>query len=488
MPSNRPSYFLTVMAFCLAIFHAPETRAANIQLPSLGDTSSAVISTQQEYELGQAWLRAYRSRIPEYNDPLLHDYLEKLLHKLASHSELQDHRLSLVAINNASMNAFAVPGGVVGVHLGLFRYAKSEDQLASVLAHELAHLSQRHFARRVAEQRKNSMVSMAGMLASLVLAATVGGDAGMAAMTATQAASLENSLRYSRQNEQEADRLGIETVYAAGMDPSAVGGMFEEMLRATRYTGNRPPEFLLTHPLTESRVADANSRIAQYPKKYYPDNVEYHLMRARSMMAIDQNPAASLNRFQSELDGDSLNHEAARYGTVLAHAALGDIDKAREALAPLLKASPLKLTYRLQDIALDRQEQKFVNAIEKSQQLLRRHTDSYPLRMSLAETYMKANRFTESEQLLRTMTPEYPDNPYIWFQLAEVSGLAGNISGVHKARAQYYLLNGVFDKAREQLGYARKLLINDFKEVAIIDQQLRDLDELQKKMEEFRGG
>jgi predicted Zn-dependent protease len=480
---RRIPHFFT-FALLLALL-APSSKAANIELPSLGDTTSAVISQQQEYELGQAWLRAYRSRIPEFNDPELHSYLEQLLVKLAAHSQLEDHRLSLVAINNPTMNAFAVPGGVIGVHLGLFRYAKSEHQLASVLAHELAHLSQRHFARRVAEQRKNSMTTMAGMLASLVLAATVGGDAGIAAMTATQAASLQNTLRYSRQNEQEADRLGIETIYASGMDPAAVGAMFEEMLRATRYTGSKPPEFLLTHPLTESRVADAKNRIAQYPPKYYPDNVEFHLMRVRALMAIDQNPSASLDRFQRELNGDSLSREAARYGTVLAYAQLGEMKKAREAMATLLKESPDRLTYRLEDITLDRQEGKFINAIEKSQQLLRFNGNSYPLRMSLAETYLKANRYTESEQILRTLAVDYPETPYIWFQLAEVSGLAGNIAGVHKARAQYFLLNGVFDKAREQLGYARKLLINDFKEVAIIDQQLRDLAELEKKMKDF---
>ncbi|MEZ5530201.1 MAG: M48 family metalloprotease [Porticoccaceae bacterium] len=477
-----PHFFTFALLLALLI---PSSRAANIELPSLGDTTSAVISQQQEYELGQAWLRAYRSRIPEFNDPELHSYLEQLLVKLAVHSQLEDHRLSLVAINNPTMNAFAVPGGVIGVHLGLFRYAKSEHQLASVLAHELAHLSQRHFARRVAEQRKNSMTTMAGMLASLVLAATVGGDAGIAAMTATQAASLQNTLRYSRQNEQEADRLGIETIYASGMDPAAVGAMFEEMLRATRYTGSKPPEFLLTHPLTESRVADAKNRIAQYPPKYYPDNVEFHLMRVRALIAIDQNPSASLDRFQRELSGDSLSREAARYGTVLAYAQLGEMKKAREAMAILLKESPDRVTYRLEDITLDRQEGKFISAIEKSQQLLRFNGNSYPLRMSLAETYLKANRYTESEQILRTLAVDYPETPYIWFQLAEVSGLAGNIAGVHKARAQYFLLNGVFDKAREQLGYARKLLINDFKEVAIIDQQLRDLAELEKKMKDF---
>jgi predicted Zn-dependent protease len=467
-----------------ALLIAP-AHSANIELPALGDTASAIISQQQEFELGQAWLRAYRSRISEYNDPQLYDYLEELLYQLAAHSELKDHRLSLVTINNPSMNAFAVPGGVIGVHTGLFRYAKTEHQIASVLAHELAHLSQRHFARRVEQQRKNATTTMAAMLASLVIAATVGGDAGMAAMTASQAHSMENAMRYSRQNEQEADRLGIQTIYAAGMDPKGVPAMFEQMLRATRYTGSKPPEFLLTHPLTENRVADAKNRVSQFPLKHYPDNIEYHLMRARALVAIEKNAAASLNRFNSELEGDSLNKDASRYGLVLAHMGLGNFDDARKNLSQLISSSPDRLTYLLAEIEIDRREGKYISAIEKAQNLLRHNSKSYALRMMLAEVYLKANQFTESEKVLEELAQRYPDRPYVWFQLAEVSGLAGDIAGVHKARAQYFILNGVFDKAREQLGYARKLLVHDYQETAIIDQQLRDLADLQEKMENF---
>lgn len=459
--------------------------AKDIHLPSLGDASSAIISPKQEQELGQAWLRAYRSRVNEHDDPELYDYIEKLIQKLSPHSELQDHNLSLIAINNASMNAFAVPGGVIGVHTGLFRFAKSEHQLASVLAHELAHLSQRHFARRVEEQRKNAKVTMAGMLASLVLAATVGGDAGIAAMTATQAVGLENSLRYSRQNEQEADRLGIQTMQASGFDPRAVAGMFEEMLKATRYSGSRPPEFLLTHPLTENRVADAQNRVNRLPQKHYEDNPTYHLMRARAIIAIHNNPATSINRFKNELNGVSLSKQAAQYGMALAYGNWGKFDQAKAHLRPLLKAEPNNVTYQLAQITLDRQQGQYITAIEKNLQLLAEDPNSYPLNMALAETYLKANQFTRSEKVLKKMTRLYPMRPYVWFQLAETSGLAGDVAEVHKARARYFILNGVFDKARNQLGYARKLLKQNYYEVAIIDQQLRDLEKLEKQMEEF---
>lgn len=475
----------SLIAAFLIITATIPVKSADIKLPSLGDSTSGIISQQQEHELGRAWLMAYRSRINEHHDPLLSDYLEQLLYKLVSHSELEDRRLELITINNPSMNAFAVPGGVIGIHTGLFRYAKSEHQLSSVLAHEIAHLSQRHFARRVEAQRKNTVATLAGMLASLVLAATVGGDAGLAGLTASQAASQQSSLNYSRQNEQEADRLGLKTMLSAGMDPRAMSAMFEEMLRITRYTGSRPPEFLLTHPLTENRVADARNRINQLPPRQYPDNLEFHLMRVRALIAIDNNASVSLNRFQHELQGNTLNSQAARYGVVLSHIALGNYTKAKDSLELLLQKSPNSLTYQMADIDLDRAQKKYDRAISKSKKLLAYRSDSYPLRISLAESYLKANRYLESEQMLDTLALSHPNSPEVWFQLAEVRGLAGNISGVHQARARYFILNGVFDQARDQLGYARKLLVHDFKQTAIIDQQLRDLAKLEEKLESF---
>jgi len=461
------------------------TQSANIKLPSLGDSTSAIVSPQKEHELGRAWLMAYRSRIHESNDTLLLNYLERLISKLSLHSQLQDHRLEVIAINNPSMNAFAVPGGVIGVHTGLFNYAKSEDQLSSVLSHEIAHLSQRHFARRLETQKRNSAATMAGMLGALVLAVTAGGDAGMAAMTGTMAASQDSTLRYSRQNEQEADRIGIQTMAEAGMDPNGMSAMFEQMLKNTRYTGSKPPEFLLTHPLTENRVADASNRARQYPPKQYQDNIEYHLMRIRAIIAIDKNPSVSLNRFQHELDGSSLNREAAQYGLALTQSAKGNYSAARLSLNRLLEKSPDRLTYLLGDIEMDRAEKKFDLAISKTKKILKVHPGSYPLQMSLAETYLKANRFYESELVLKDLAQRRQNTPLVWYQLAEVRGLAGNISGVHKARAFYFMLNGAFDQARDQLSYARKLLIHDYKQTAIIDQQLRDVDIQEKKMQEL---
>ncbi|RYZ84731.1 MAG: M48 family peptidase, partial [Moraxellaceae bacterium] len=211
------------------LFFCAAPTFAEIELPTLGDTSSAMISPAQEKALGQRALKYYRSQVPTSSDPLIIDYLEQLINRVLPYSQLEEKRIDLVVVRNDSLNAFAIPGGVMGVHTGVFNYAKTENQLVAILSHEMAHISQRHYARHL-EQQKNMMMPMiAGMLAGLVLAANSDGDSGMAAIMGTQAAVQQASLRFSRENEQEADRIGIQTMIEAKLDPYAAADMFEEM-------------------------------------------------------------------------------------------------------------------------------------------------------------------------------------------------------------------------------------------------------------------
>ena len=264
------------------VFTASATTTDELKLPNLGESSTSLFSPEQEYQLGRAWLRVFRSQAPTVDDPRLQDYLEDLVYRVVTHSELQDRRVEVVVVDNPVINAFAVPGGVIGVHTGLLLYAQSEDELATVLAHEIAHLSQRHFSRRVEQQQKQLPLTLAGMLAGAVLIATTGGAAGLAALSATQAAALDAQLRHSRSNEQEADRIGIQTMVRADMDPHAAPAMFERMLQGSRYSSaNRVPEFMRTHPLSESRIADTRNRARQYPKVDREQSLAFQLMRAR---------------------------------------------------------------------------------------------------------------------------------------------------------------------------------------------------------------
>lgn len=459
--------------------------SSDIKLPLLGDSASGVISKQQEYELGRLWLKSFRSRVREYDDPLMQQYLEQLLYNLATYSDLEDPRLELIVVKNPSMNAFAVPGGVVGFHTGVFAFAENEDQMVSVLAHELAHLSQRHFARGVESQRASSIISMAGLLASLVIAATAGGDAGMAAITSTQAMTMQGQLRYSRSNEKEADRMGMQTMERASRDPAAVAGMFETMLRATRFSGSRLPEFLLSHPVTEKRISDARGRAMKHSMRHYVSNPEYFLMQARAMVAMEKSPIDSIKRFQAKLDSNTQNSDAANYGLALAYIKLGEHAKAGKILDDLIEANPFLLTFRHTDIELDIARRDYAAALDKLNQLLARNPNNYPLTRLKSEALWQAHRYEDAGEVLTALSRMRPEDPMVWYQLAEVRGLAGNISGVHQARAEYFILVGAFGKARDQLSLAVKLVALDFKRSAIIRQRLKDIAAMEDRLEKL---
>lgn len=471
---HRMIIIITSLLATLATTHA----VADFNLPELGDASSAVVSHQQEYALGQTWLRLYRSRVPTSSDPLIHSYTEQLLNKLAKSSQLKDRRLELIVVKNPTMNAFAVPGGVVGVHTGLFIYAESEAQFASVLSHELAHLSQRHFARGVEKAQKASLPTMAAMLASLVLAATAGGDAGLAALTATQAAALDSKLRFSRQNEQEADRIGMQTMVAAGEDPYAVPGMFERMLKATRYS-RRPPEFLLTHPVTENRIADSLNRAAKYPRQQHPESLDYHLMRARILLKHESTPQDGVKRFSSELERDSISPEASRYGLALALTETGQNDRARQNLAPLLEKSPDKPAYIIAAADIEANDGNMEKALALLQQQLQTFPNHHAYNVRYAELLVKSGDYALSEEILAKHVRRKPKDDYVWYLLAEVHGLAGNILGVHEARAEYFILNGVYDKAQIQLKNALKLSRGSYHKTALLEEKLKRVAAMQ---------
>tara|TARA_B100001093_G_C26844691_1_gene1022197 strand:- start:1383 stop:2843 length:1461 start_codon:yes stop_codon:yes gene_type:complete len=479
---KRKSRWSTAFHLCCTIFCVSHSESLDINLPILGDTSSSIVSVQQEYLIGRSWLKAFRARVPEYKDPLVKEYLEHLLFNLATYSQLKDTQLELIIVDNPTMNAFAVPGGVIGINIGIFNYAKSEDQLASVLAHELAHLSQRHFARGIEERRKNASFGMGGLLVGLVFAAAGNADAGTAVISASQAASLESSLRYSRSNEREADRIGLETIRNSGRDPAAVGEMFEQMLSASRHIGNRPPEFLLTHPVTEKRISDAKNRLLRFPKKYYPESEAYNLIRIRTMTQNIDSPSEKVKHFKHQLQNTYFNLDPIKYGLTLSLMQNGDYEEARKILNELVTEDPNQFIFKYTSIELDISNQHLFEAKNKIEELLTMRPTSYPLKFLNSKVLRRENRYDEAIKILKDLSRERPNDPDLWYQLAEVSGLAGDISGVHLARAEYFILVGDFERAKLQLSQAAKLLRGDFKHFAIIQQRLQDLLLIQERV------
>lgn len=463
------------------------TVAANTQefkLPNLGESSTSVFSSEFEYQLGRAWLRAFRGQVPTIDDPLLFDYVENLIYRLASHSKLEDRRIALVIVDNPTMNAFAVPGGVIGIHNGLLLWAQTQDEFATVLAHEIAHLSQRHFSRGVEYQQKMQPLTLAAMLASFVLMATTGTDVGLAALSATQAAAQDSALSYSRSNEQEADRVGMQTIVDADMDPHAAPAMFERMLRATRYTASEQiPEFLRSHPLSENRIADTRNRARKFPKKARAPNLDYQLMRSRVITELAETPDLAVARFQGELDGTPYSREAATYGLVIALTAAGRADEAGLKLSAIWSTRPDRLEYILADADIDMARNQPGQAAKKLARRLAISPGNHPLTMSYARALMKNQQPHIAAQVLVKQSKRWPNDPGLWYLLAEVQGLSGNILALHESRAEYFILKGSLGEAKKQLTYALKLSQDNYLVSAKVHQRLADVTRMQERME-----
>ena len=433
------------------------------ELPVLGDSVSSVVSHHQEHVVGKSWLRSLRAQAPISGDPLLNDYTEHLIYNLAANSELQDKRLSPIIINSPAINAFAVPGGIIGVNAGLFLNAETEDELAGVLAHEIAHLSQRHFARSVEEAQKNQLTQSAALLASILVIATAGGDAGLAALATTQAAAVQAQLHFTRRNEQEADRIGIRTLIKAEKDPEAMSRFFERLQKSTQFLGHKPPEYLLTHPVTESRIADSRNRATQYPVKHFPDNLEFHLMKARIQVHYNQNLNHLIKQFQSKLDGETtFNQISNRYGLTLALVKAKRFKEAAAAIKPLIEKEPERIAYVLAKANISAESGHYGRAEKLLRSHYKHNPNNYPLTLYYADTLTKNGKAKKAAKILQQYTIARPEDPYVWALLSVAQGKSKNIIGVHQARAEYIYLQGDTKHAIQQLEFALEIVVDDF--------------------------
>lgn len=442
-------------------------------LPVLGDASSSLISPEMERQIGRQFLKQLHAALPTLEDPILKYWVTRHITDLTQYSQLRENLMQVVVIDNPEINAFAAPGGVVGINSGLLLAAQDIHEYSSVIAHELAHLSQRHFARGIEEQRAQTLPTIASLLAAIMIGAVGGGDAGMAAVSAAQAAAQSNQLRYSRTREQEADRIGLNTLVRADLDPRGMSRMFERMQQAYRFT-SRPPEFLLTHPLTESRVADARQQVQQLPAGTFKNSPDYALMRARVRVNYASSPQAAVAQFEKEVR-DNPDDPAAQYGLALALAAVGQHNQALAIGDSLFTQDPRSILYTAAYGELLIKAGKHDQAATLLQKHLALNPDNAPLAMLYADALVQQKKYAEAEQVLSRQSQIRKDDVDVWYNLAEVSGLAGNIVGVHRARAEFFALHGAYQKAISHLEYARRIVDRgDTQLLARLDQRIDD--------------
>ncbi|ATJ81649.1 exported zinc metalloprotease YfgC precursor [Halomonas beimenensis] len=444
---------LPALALSLALAVPALGQSETPDLPSLiaGDTQAV---SGEEVRLGRAWLRQFRAQAPLWQDPIAQDYLESLVARLLPHSQLGGIDPVITLVASERLNAFAVPGGVIGVNAGLFAFAEGEAPLASVIAHELGHLSQRHYARGKERAEQARIPAMAAMLAGMLIAAGGGGDAGIAAAMGSQAALFQDQLAYSRRFEREADRLGLQTLADAGYDPQAMVEMFRTMQHMVALQGGTPPEFLLTHPVTESRISDAQARADQVRVTTPRENdIEYQLVRARALLAIhDQEPRQAATR----LARGGASESARRYLAALIDADGGRTDAALAALDALSASLPdlALVPVSAAQVALD--AGRIDAAIERARRQLRMIPDYAPARLVLGEALLQRDP-EEAYRVLRDLAGRRPEDPQVFTLLAEAAGRSGREAWGHLARAEHLQLTGHIDRAIRQLEVAEQV-------------------------------
>lgn len=460
---NRAKNRLRTLGLACLLLLAPQAQSQSQSgeepLPTIGGVGGGLISDQQESDIGRQVMMSIRRSASQVTDPLVYDYLSAIIYRLVPSAPLQSRDLTLVLIDSPAINAFAVPGNIVGVNGGLFLNAESEQQFASVLAHELAHLSQRHFARRLEQQQMSAPLTIAGMVAGIILSAVTQSDIGIAAIAGTQAMAVQNMLAYSRSHEQEADRVGMEILANSGMNPRGMPEMFEIMMRQNRLQGNRMPEYLSTHPLTQSRVSDTRSRAEQYPEDQYQDSTEYHLVRSRLQVRYARSAQVAVETFRSYLDQASPQQVSAlRYGLAVALMANDQPQQAASELRQLLAANPGRITYMVTLAEALVKQKAFDEARTLMRAALERNPGNYPITDTLASIEIESGKAEQAVEHLRQLTRELPNREYLWLQLAEAEGMARNIVGVHRARAEYNILIGDLEGAERQLRQAQEKL------------------------------
>lgn len=447
------------------------------ELPSLGDGASSIVSPQMEAQIGSIFLKQLNASLPLSDDVLIQYYVEQHISYLAQFSEMRQPMQAVAVVDNPEINAFAAPGGIIGINLGLLIYARDVAEYSSVIAHEMAHLSQRHFARGIQAQRANSVPALIGLLSAVLVAAAGGSDAGLAALSTTQAINQSNQLRFSRAREQEADRIGLSTLVRADIDPNAMARMFERMQQAYRFT-RRPPEFLLTHPLSETRISDARNqaRNARATKPIDPGSaLAYQIARIRAQQNYSTNPGFDVITYRKALQ-DKPKDLASEYGLSLALSRKGEHGEAIERMQRVYESDTgnvLLISALAETLTA---AGKIAEAEETLLKALTIHPDNYPLTMLLAQAKTKRQSYREAELLYKRMSKLRPNDTQIWFELAETAGLAGDVTEVHLARAEYFYLNGASHRAIQHLEYAKNLVAGGNSQLhAKLTQRIQDL-------------
>ncbi len=476
MPSKCPKRLRDALAILAVCAFLPLAAGGQNQLPDFGDASSATLSPAQEREIGALLMREIRAYLPVMNDPEIEDYIQNLGYRLISSGAWGSTDFYFFVIADSAINAFAIPGGYIGINSGLIIGTESESELASVVAHEIAHVTQRHIARRIAASEKTQYATIAAVIAGLLIG-MANSEAGQAAIAGASAAGVQSQINFTRANEQEADRVGMQMLAAAGYDPRAMPTFFEKLDLASRYY-SKPPEFLSTHPVTTSRIADSRGRAEQYPYKQYADSESYQLTRAKLRVMTSNAPERLLRELDSELEENrKFGRHAVLYARALVLARLGKSDRAIDDLRQLVAARPEQVRFR---VALADQE-LLSNDPRRGLMTYREAYSLFPDSKQLVRGYADALIRNGEARTALAILDDYArvqHNDATLYRLqAEAYGQVGKAMDSRMALAEHFYHIGELDAAIHQLTLAANEPGGDFYKRSRVDARIQELQQ-----------
>ncbi len=427
--------------------------AASNKLPDMGSSTSRTLSVAQEQAIGDEYILDVRRYLPLINDPLSVDYINHLGYNLVEQNpEAQDRRFYFFLVKDSTLNAFALPGGYIGTHTGLITAAENESELAAVMGHEIAHVTQRHLARRLELQNQLSFPALASFIGA-ILVASRNPEAGIGMMATSQAGMKQALINHTRENEKEADRIGIQAMSRAGYDPAAVAGFFEKMQLSTRYL-RKPPEFLMTHPVSQTRISDARARARSMPEPRNPDSLDFHLIKARLSLATEEPSSKRYKQNIKEYQEGKLSSEVDRYFFALQSTINEEYDTAIELLTQLYIGRQRNLIYLVSLAEAYIKAGKPKKAIPFLESELKTTPTSYPLIMTYAQALMQNQQPMAARAILLEHAYKKNAEPEIFKILGEAQSQAGLVDEVHESQGQYLFAMGDLEGSLAQFELA----------------------------------
>ena len=427
-----------------------------IDLPDMGDSSGTLISPAEEKEFGEAFFRSLHSQITINQDAEIQEYIQSIGQKLAANSDAPSHPFHFFVVMENDINAFAGPGGYIGVNSGLILMTEEESELASVMGHEIAHITQRHLFRAAEAAGRLTIPTAAATLAAILLG-TKSPAMGQAAIMAIQAGSVQFQIDFTRENEEEADRVGMQTLAASRFDPRSMPTFFERLQQSSRYYGQAMPEFLRTHPVTSSRISDTRGRAETYPYKQYPDSLGYQLTKAKIRALTTTDQADAYKYFQSRLTQGTLEQRTvARYGLGLVALNGQKYKEAESVFQSLTKQYPEQPQYAaaLARTALD--SRNYTTALDRYQKLVEQFPENESIKLEYISSLIKAGKTEPARNALSSLNPETQQLPIYWQLLAQVYSNLNQPAESHRYLAEYYYATGQTNAAILQIKLAQE--------------------------------